>query len=87
VHLDQALEMPDEERAGWPASLREQNAVLAAHLQTLLDEHRDLSQEGFLKLAPIAPYGVADLVGQRIGVYRLVSPIGQGEWAASGLSG
>jgi serine/threonine protein kinase len=62
---------------GYP-SLREQNALLADHLQTLLDEHRDLSQQGFLKIAPVVPPGVAALVGRKIGAYRLVSPIGQG---------
>jgi serine/threonine protein kinase/tetratricopeptide (TPR) repeat protein len=78
ARLDQALEMPEAEWAAWLASLRQQDAVLAAHLQTLLDEHRDLSREGFLKFAPVTPTGLAELLGQRIGPYRLVSPIGQG---------
>jgi serine/threonine-protein kinase len=78
AYLDQALEMPDEKRTPWLASLREQNPVLAAHLQTLLEEHLDLSRESFLKRTPVAPASVAALVGQKIGAYTLVSPIGQG---------
>ena len=78
TYLDQSLGLPDADRAAWLASLREQDTVLAAHLQTLLDEHRDLSREGFLKLAPVASIGVEELVGRRTGAYKVVSPIGQG---------
>jgi len=38
-YLDQALDMPDEERKAWLTTLGEQNPTLAAHLQKLLDEH------------------------------------------------
>jgi hypothetical protein len=51
-YLDQALDLPDEERQAWLASLREQDPTLAAHLQTLLDEHRVLAQEQYLEEGP-----------------------------------
>jgi len=77
-YLDQALEMPDEERAAWLASLREQNPVLAANLQKLLDEHRILRQERFLEQAPVPLHGQSALGRQPVGAYTLHSPIGQG---------
>ena len=77
-YLDQALEMPDEEREAWLASLREQNPTLATHLQTLLDEHRVLAQEHYLEEGPLPLLGGEALAGKTIGAYTLLSPIGQG---------
>jgi serine/threonine protein kinase/Tfp pilus assembly protein PilF len=77
-YLDQALEMPEEERAAWLAALREQNPALAAHLQKLLDEHRILAQERFLEQALVLLPGQSAVAGQPIGAYKLHSPIGQG---------
>jgi len=77
-YLDQALEMPDEEREAWLASLREQNPTLATHLQTLLDEHRVLAQEHYLEEGPLPLLGGESLAGKTIGAYTLLSPIGQG---------
>lgn len=48
-YLDEALEMTDTERAAWLDSLRVENPVLAHELETILDEHRALSAEGFLE--------------------------------------
>ena len=48
-YLDQALDMPDEERKAWLTALGEQNPNLAAHLQKLLDEHRVLAKERYLE--------------------------------------
>jgi serine/threonine-protein kinase len=77
-YLDQALDMPDGEREAWLAALREQNPVLADHLQTLLDEHRALAQARFLEHGSMPLPGQAALAGQMIGAYTLLSPIGQG---------
>src|SRR5215831_6530441 len=75
-YLDQALGMVDDERPPWLAFIRAQNPELAADLQTLLDEHNALVQEGFLEHGP-APL-LRPLAGQTVGAYRLVSAIGQG---------
>ena len=76
-YLDQALEMPAEEREAWLASLGEQNPTLAAHLRTLLDEHRALVQEQYLEQGPYRSVEKR-LAGKTIGAYTLRSPIGQG---------
>src|ERR1700687_3978989 len=77
-YLDQALEMPEAERAVWLRSLREESPALAAQLQALLDEHQTLAQEGFLEKSPTPPPGPPTLVGQTIDAYTLVALIGQG---------
>jgi len=77
-YLDQALEMPSEERAAWLASLRAENPSLAALLQTLLDEHLTLAEEHFLEHSPITLAEPPALAGQSVGAYTLVSLIGQG---------
>ena len=78
-YLDQALALPPEERATWAASLRVTKPALATLLQSLLEEHRVLEDESFLEHSP-APLGEQQsaLAGQTVGVYTLVSPIGQG---------
>ena len=77
-YLNQALAMPEEQRAGWLASLEKENSAVAALLKELLDEHRLLAEEGFLEngrfLLPNSP----GLAGQTVGAYTLVSQIGQG---------
>jgi len=77
-YLDQALALPEEERPAWLASLREQNPALAGHLQTLLEEHRALSEERFLEQSPLPLPAEPGLAGQTIGAYTLVSLLGQG---------
>jgi serine/threonine protein kinase len=77
-YLDQALDMPDEERKAWLTALGEQNPTLAAHLQKLLDEHRMLAHERYLEKGPLPLPGQAALAGQTVGAYTLLSPIGQG---------
>ena len=76
-YLDQALAM-GEERAAWLDALHQHNPVLAALLQTLLDEHRVLAQEGFLEgvTAPLPER--LELAGRTVGAYTLISQIGQG---------
>jgi serine/threonine protein kinase len=75
-YLDEALELFPEQRSAWLLSLSKKDARLAFTLQTLLDEHQQLNQEGFLERSPL-PAG-ARLVGQKVGSYTLVSQLGQG---------
>ena len=65
-YLDQALEMPEDERAAWLAAFREQNPSLAADLQRLLEEHQSLARKGFLEQDPGLPGGQAAQEGQTI---------------------
>ena len=69
-HLDEALSLPEGERATWLASLRAKDARLAALLETLLADHEVLKQEQFLEQNPI--------LGSMLGPYQLLSPIGSG---------
>ncbi len=75
--LDEALEMTDDERSTWFATMRAENPTLARQLEMLLQEHQELSQEGFLEERPVG-MGSPGLAGQTLGVYTLVSQIGQG---------
>src|SRR3954470_4823498 len=79
--LDEALEMAEERRAAWLASLRARDAALAADLGTLLEEYQALNQSRFLeRSAPLPPRTAltVSLEGQTLGAYRLTSRIGQG---------
>jgi tetratricopeptide (TPR) repeat protein len=76
--LDKALDISPEERAAWLDSIREQNPALATDLQTLLNEHRALGDEGFLRTGAAMRPTPGLLSGQTVGAYTLVSPIGQG---------
>jgi serine/threonine protein kinase len=75
-YLDEALELPPEQRAEWLLTLSEKDAELASLVQALLDEQRQVEQEGFLERSPLQTG--RGLAGQQVGPYRLVSKIGQG---------
>ena len=77
-HLDEALEMTDDERSTWLSSLQSENPTLAYQLEILLREHRELSEEGFLEASALELPGGSGLAGQVLGVYTLVSQIGHG---------
>ncbi len=78
-YLDEALGMDDDERAKWLASLHEKDPDLASHLESLLREHQELSQEQFLEKRPpsLLPAELA-MAGKPMGSYTLVSLIGEG---------
>ena len=76
--LDEALELSDDERLTWFATLRAENPTLARQLEILLQEHRELSKEGFLDERPIVMTGTPGLAGEIFGAYTLVSQIGHG---------
>src|ERR1700720_2346940 len=86
-YLDEALAMPEEARAGWLSSLREQKPALADQLQILLEEHRALVEEGFLEKRAPLPAGAGSLAGESVDAYTLLSPIGQGGMGSVGLPG
>ena len=77
-HLDRALELTGDQRAAWLASLRAEDAALAADVEALLAEHQDLTREGFLEAPPPAPPAQASSRARRSAPTRCVSPIGQG---------
>jgi eukaryotic-like serine/threonine-protein kinase len=78
AYLDAALDLSDGERTAWLARLRAQEPHLAAEVQTLLEELRTITRDGFLEdPAPALPMPPA-LVGETFGAYTLVSSIGQG---------
>ena len=77
-YLDHALSLPAEERARWLADFRAKNCDLGGVLETLLDEHRELSEENFLEEQPARPVGEPCLAGEILGPYKLLSRIGEG---------
>jgi Tol biopolymer transport system component len=77
-HLDEALDMTDEQRSTWLSSLQTENPALASQLEILLQEHRALSEDGFLEESTVELPGAPGLAGQTFGVYTLVSQIGHG---------
>src|SRR5688572_22086448 len=76
-HLDRALELAEDERAGWLAALRADDASLAEDVEALLAKRHALDEEGFLSEAP-APGSWSSLAGHVIGAYTLRAQIGQG---------
>jgi serine/threonine protein kinase len=77
-HLDRALEMNVEELSAWLSALRAEASTLAHQVEMLLQEHRELSDQGFLERISVEFPGAADRAGQTLGVYSLVSQIGHG---------
>jgi len=76
--LDEALELSDDERRDWFATLRAEDPTLARQLELLLQEHRELSEEGFLEEPSAVLTPAPGLAGQVFGAYTLVSQIGHG---------
>ena len=76
--LDEALAKSSEERAQWLSELRAQDPLLAQKLEGLLQEHRVLAAEGYLENDTVGLPGGPGLAGQTLGVYTLISQIGQG---------
>jgi eukaryotic-like serine/threonine-protein kinase len=79
-YLDQALDVAAEKRGAWLADLSVRDAGLAADLRAILGPQPELQQSGFLERALLDPQAApgASLVGQVLGAYRLVSPLGHG---------
>jgi serine/threonine-protein kinase len=77
-HLDEALELPDAERAAWLARLRLRDPGLANDVEALLDDNGMASRESFLARPPDLPRSGPFLAGQTFGAYTLESLVGQG---------
>jgi len=77
-YLDEALDLPEEERASWLEVLRASKPDLAHLLDKLLEEHRALSHERFLERAPAPNADESALRGRTVGPYTLTSLVGQG---------
>ncbi|HEU5180869.1 MAG TPA: serine/threonine-protein kinase [Candidatus Polarisedimenticolia bacterium] len=77
-NVHHALELQEAERAAWLKDLRARDPVLAADVQTLLDEYWSLTSEGFLGRPPASLPGSSALEGTAVGAYTLVSSIGEG---------
>ncbi|HEU5336173.1 MAG TPA: protein kinase, partial [Terriglobales bacterium] len=77
-YLDQALTLPEEQRAAWLQALRQKDPALAADLQNLLQKQHEAVKNNFLEeqMVPVLDAGVR--TGLAVGAYTLISPIGQG---------
>ncbi len=77
-YLDQALTLPEEERAAWLQALRQEDPALAAELQNLLEKQREVVKNNFLeeRMVPVLDSDVRP--GLAVGAYSLIAPIGQG---------
>ena len=77
-HLDRVLELPAGERGACVEDIRREDPDIATDVEAMLEQHRQLSAEGFLDAAkPLKPVE-ASLAGVVIGAYTLKSNIGHG---------
>jgi serine/threonine-protein kinase len=77
-YLDKALTLAEDDRAAWLEGLRQEHPDIAEYVKELLDQHRAAEKSRFLEQGPTVPQSVPGLAGQRVGAYRLVSPLGNG---------
>jgi len=90
-HLDRVLDLPPHERDACIDAIRATDPEIATDVEAMLDQHRQLSAEGFLDTgAPLKPLE-SSLAGVTIGTYTLMSAIGYGGmgsvWLASRSDG
>ena len=76
-YLDHALTLSEELRAAFLDSLRTERPELVPLLKELLEAHRGLAEQDFLKQSPSIP-SQSSAEGQTVGPYTLLSPLGQG---------
>jgi eukaryotic-like serine/threonine-protein kinase len=82
-YLDQALDLPGDERERWLCELAGQHPDIADAVRKLLQEHGELQQRGFLAAPVLSPVRQALLrqtagTGEQVGAYRLIREIGRG---------
>lgn len=77
-HLDRALELSGEARQRYLADLAREDPGLAADLELLLGEELALSDEKHLEHDPQGLLAEPHIVGQVVGAYALVRPLGAG---------
>jgi len=77
--LDEALDIPESDRAAWLAGRRADHPELAPELESLLGRERNIEADGFLSDERAAelprPFTLA---GQTFGAYVLERPLGEG---------
>lgn len=85
--LDEALDLPADQRTAWLAGQRAKDPQLAVKLEELLEREGRLEAEDFLGggQAPELP-PVTSLAGQTLGAYVLERPLGQGGMGAVWLA-
>lgn len=54
-YLEQAIDLPPDQRGAWLDQLRLTNSALAEDVQGLLAEHEELNSKGFLEQEPDRP--------------------------------
>lgn len=89
--LEQALELPADERVGWIESLPEAHAGLKPWLRQLLASAAAPETSDWLHTLPKLdrgprPCGEEHAPGERIGPYELIRPLGQGGMGAVWLA-
>ena len=77
-HLDQVLELADDERKRYLEELAKKDFTLAADLMVLLGEQEALRDEKYLEHDAQDLFSDSRLVGQTFGAYALVEPLGAG---------
>jgi serine/threonine protein kinase/tetratricopeptide (TPR) repeat protein len=82
-YLDQALDLPGDERERWLIELAGQHPDIADAVRKLVQEHGELQQRGFLAAPVLSPVRQALLrqtagTGEQVGAYRLIREIGRG---------
>jgi len=77
--LDEALEVPEVDRAAWIAANRAANPALAAELEAMLNIEPSIDEKGFLseRQSTELPRW-STLAGQTFGAYVIERPLGQG---------
>ncbi len=83
--FDEALALPDAERAAWLTALDSNQASLAPHLRHLLAAHATANPltppDGELMTRALGGQVQTLKTGTQIGIYRLLEPLGQGGMA------
>jgi eukaryotic-like serine/threonine-protein kinase len=79
-YLDQALELPTDQRGDWLKSISSRDAALAADLQAMLSQQAVVEESRFMDRALLDPRTTLapSMAGHVLGNYRLVSMIGEG---------
>ncbi len=83
--LDEALDLPSHERAGWLAALQAHAPADAAALQGLLERQEAAGRDDFLA-GSAQPFEAHPLAGQHMGPWTIEGPLGEGGMASVWLA-